>query len=226
MLKQHFFVIKTEKWRILLAMKYIKRILLSIISLCLLGIITAGIYYHVATNGIVLNPARLSISENTLTLLDKDKNLISLGAEANRQAVSSDDIPWHTKQAFIDVEDRRFYKHHGFDQKGIARALLHNLKSRSLKEGASTISQQLIKNSHLSQEKTLKRKLQEWKLTRQLEKKYSKDEILTLYLNTIYFGHNCFGIASAAEYYFDKKPKDLTLAESAMLAGMIKSPNN
>ena len=226
MLKRVFFVIKTEKWQILLAMKYFKRILLTVLCLCLLGIMTALVYYHAATKNVTLNPARLSFNENTLTLLDKDKNLISLGIEANRQAVSSDELPWHTKQAFIDVEDRRFYHHDGFDRKGIARALLHNLKSRSLKEGASTISQQLIKNSHLSQEKTLKRKLQEWKLTKQLEKKYTKDEILTLYLNTIYFGHNCFGIASASEFYFNKKPRDLTLAESAMLAGMIKSPNN
>lgn len=207
-------------------MKTLKRILLITLSLCLIGITTALIYYHVATKDVTLNPSRLTINENMLTLLDKDKNLISLGAKANRQAVTTEEIPWHTKQAFIDVEDRRFYKHHGFDGKGIVRALLHNIKSRSLKEGASTISQQLIKNSHLSQEKTLKRKLQEWKLTKQLEKKYSKEDILTLYLNTIYFGHNCFGIASASEFYFDKKPKDLTLAESAMLAGLIKSPNN
>lgn len=207
-------------------MKILKRITICALSLCLIGIISAFIYYKYATKDVKLIPEKLSLYESHLTLYDSNQNLIPLGIEANRQSVSAKEIPWHTKQAFIDVEDRRFYKHKGFDTKGIARAMLHNVKSHSLKEGASTISQQLIKNSHLSQEKTLKRKLREWKLTRQLEKRYNKDEILTMYLNTIYFGHNCFGIASASEFYFNKKVEDLSLAESAILAGMIKSPNN
>ena len=207
-------------------MKTLKRISICALALCLVGIISAFIYYKLATKDVTLIPERLTLHESNLTLYDSDNNLIPLGTEANRQTVSKEEIPWHTKQAFIDVEDRRFYKHGGFDVKGIARAMLHNLKSHSLKEGASTISQQLIKNSHLTQEKTFTRKLREWKLTRQLEKMYSKDEILTMYLNTIYFGHNCFGIASASEFYFNKKPAELTIAESAMLAGIIKSPNN
>lgn len=94
-----------------------------------------------------------------------------------------------------------------------------------MKEGASTISQQLIKNTHLSGEKTLKRKMIEWKLTRALEKEYSKDEILEMYLNTIYFGSNAYGIAQASEVYFGKAPSELTLEESAALAGLIKAPS-
>ena len=135
-------------------------------------------------------------------------------------------MPLHVKQAFLNTEDRRFYQHHGFDYKRIAKACLNNAKSRSFKEGASTISQQLIKNTHLSQEKTLKRKLQERKLTKILEKNYTKDEILELYLNTIYFGHNCFGITSASQFYFDKLPSELTLSEGAILAGLVKYPNH
>ena len=207
-------------------MKILKRLLISILSICLLGIISAFIYYKFATKDVRLDASRLLFNESNFSIFAADGHLIPLGLEANRQAVAPKDIPWHTKQAFIDVEDKRFYTHHGFDQKGIARAILHNAKARSFKEGASTISQQLIKNTHLSQEKTLKRKLCEWKLTRQLENTYTKEEILTLYLNTIYFGHSCFGIASASNFYFDKQPQDLTIAESAMLAGMIKAPNH
>ena len=207
-------------------MKTFKHISLSILAFCLTIFLGLLIYYHIATKDVALNSSLLTFNERNLTIVDKDFNLIPLGITANEEAVHFEDIPLHTKLAFIDVEDRRFYKHHGFDGKGIARAMLRNVKSHTFKEGASTISQQLIKNSHLTQEKTLKRKLQEGKLTKELEKKYSKNEILTLYLNTIYFGDNCFGLTSAAEYYFNKKPQQLTLAESAMLAGMIKSPNN
>lgn len=126
----------------------------------------------------------------------------------------------------MDTEDKGFFKHNGFDIKRMAKAALKNMRARSFKEGASTISQQLIKNTHLSQEKTIKRKLKEIKLTRKLEKKYSKNEILEKYLNTIYFGHNCFGLESASEFYFGKQPQDLTLSDAAILAGLVKSPNN
>ncbi len=220
------FVIKMQKWKILCKMKILKRILICTLSLCLIGITSTFLYYKITTKDVSLCPEKLILQENNLSIYDCDKKLINVNALSRRPTVTPDEIPRHTKQAFIDVEDKRFYSHGGFDYKGIVRAMLHNAKSRSFKEGASTISQQLIKNSHLSQEKTLKRKLKEWKLTRQLEEKYTKEEILTTYLNTIYFGHSCFGIASAADFYFGKQTQELTLAESAMLAGMIKSPNN
>lgn len=136
------------------------------------------------------------------------------------------EIPTHTKNAFIAIEDKRFYKHSGVDYHGLIRATVNNIKSFSLKEGASTITQQLIKNTHLSNEKTLKRKLKEIKLAQQLEKEYSKDEILEKYLNTIYFGDNCYGITSAALHYFNKSPNQLNLNESAMLAGIVKAPSH
>lgn len=207
-------------------MKIVKRIIAYSLILCLIGITGGFIYYIFATKNIQLDPKRLTLQEQNIILLDSKQNPILLGLESKNQCVASEEIPQHTKQAFIDVEDKRFYRHNGFDVKGIARAIWHNTKSLSFKEGASTISQQLIKNSHLSQEKTLKRKLQEWKLTKQLEKKYGKEEILAKYLNTIYFGHSCFGIASASEFYFNKQVNQLSLSESAMLAGMVKSPNN
>lgn len=148
-----------------------------------------------------------------------------ISAFSGDTAVSEDEeIPSFVKNAFIAVEDRRFYKHNGIDKKALMRAMWNNIKSFSLKEGASTISQQLIKNTHLTNEKTLKRKLIEFKLTRQLEKNYSKDEILEMYLNTIYFGKNSYGITSAAKNYFNVNVSDLSLSQAAVLAGLIKAP--
>lgn len=131
----------------------------------------------------------------------------------------------YTYKAFVSVEDKRFYTHNGIDYKRVAGAILHNLKSGGYKEGASTISQQLIKNTHLNNNKTLSRKANEMLLARELEKNYSKHDILEMYLNTIYFGRNAYGIESASNVYFNKSAKDLTVSESAVLAGMIKAPN-
>lgn len=139
--------------------------------------------------------------------------------------VSLEQIPKHTQQCFIAIEDKLFYSHNGLNYKRIIGAMINNLKSFSFKEGASTISQQLIKNTHLSNDKTIKRKINEIKLTKQLEKNFSKDEILEYYLNIIYFGDNCYGIENASEHYFSKPVSKLSLDESAILAGIIKSPN-
>ena len=135
------------------------------------------------------------------------------------------DIPSHVKDAFVAIEDKRFYSHNGIDKKGLFRAFYNNLKTFYFREGGSTISQQLIKNTHLSNEKTLKRKLVELKLAKKLENKYSKNQILEMYLNTIYFGNNCYGITSASLTYFNKKPSELSLNESAVLAGLINAPS-
>lgn len=207
-------------------MKLIKKIIgLLLLALIALGLVAFGCYLA-TTKNVSLIPEKLLLNEKSIVLYDENLSPVQHVAGHLKQTVKISDIPEHTKQAFISVEDKRFYKHNGFDLKGIVRAALHNLKAGSFKEGASTISQQLIKNTHLSQEKTLKRKLREWKLTKQLEKRYTKDEILEKYLNTIYFGHNCFGITSAADFYFGKKPSELSLSDSAILAGLVKSPNN
>lgn len=183
-------------------------------------------YYLAVTKNIALQHDKLVFNEKMITVLDKDGDTLqSAYAISARQSIPLEEIPRHTQNAFIATEDKRFYKHNGFDYYRIGGAILRNLKAGGFREGASTISQQLIKNTHLTQEKTVKRKLQEWKLTKELEKRYSKEQILEKYLNTIYFGHNCFGISSAADFYFHKKTQDLTLAESAILAGLVKSPN-
>lgn len=174
----------------------------------------------------------LNFDKNKLINLEKtvdfyDNNDAFLFNSSNGQAVEKiENIPTHTQNAFIAIEDKRFYKHSGVDYKGLLRATFNNLTSLSFKEGASTISQQLIKNTHLSNEKTLKRKVAEVKLAKQLEKELSKREILEIYLNTIYFGNGCYGIKNASKYYFDKSPSQLTLNESAILAAIIKAPSN
>lgn len=137
---------------------------------------------------------------------------------------SIDELPSFLPNAFIAVEDKRFYKHGGIDVRALIRAAKNNIISGSFKEGGSTITQQLIKNTHLSGEKTFKRKLRELKLTLQAEKTLSKKEILYYYLTTIYFGENCYGIESAAQNYFGKHAENLNLNECAALAATVKSP--
>ena len=207
------------------------KLLRKLIWICFLAIVALALialgYYFAVTKNVALREEKLLFSNKNFTVYAADMQPISASATfTGKQTVPIVEIPQKTRLAFVDTEDKRFFAHGGFDIKRIGKAILNNAKAKSFKEGASTISQQLIKNTHLSQEKTLKRKLQEWKLTRALEKKYTKDEILEKYLNTIYFGHNCFGLRAASEFYFGKKPNELTLADSAILAGLVKSPNN
>ncbi len=220
-------MLKPGKTQILPLMKLIKKILWLFLLLLLLATAAGVGYYYAVTKNTALHPEKLELNEKTITLYDKNMHSVrNVSAFAVGETVKITQIPKMTQITFINTEDKRFYTHHGFDIRRIGKAVWNNLKSLSFKEGASTISQQLIKNTHLSQEKTVKRKLKEWKLTKQLEKEYSKEEILEKYLNTIYFGHSCFGLRSASEFYFGKAPDQLTLADSAILAGLVKSPNN
>ena len=139
--------------------------------------------------------------------------------------VKLQDIPESLQQAVVAVEDRKFYNHWGFDMEGIFRASLVNLQYGEVKEGASTITQQLVKNLFLSQEQTMGRKAEEFVLAMDMELNYSKDDILELYLNTIYFGSGYYGIKEASEGYFGKEPAMLTLPEAAMLAGIPNAPS-
>lgn len=148
---------------------------------------------------------------------EKEKNI--------RPYVLLEDMPNYLVQAIIAVEDVRFYSHSGYDLSSIFRATAHNVESGEIEEGASTITQQLAKNLFLTQEQSFTRKLEELFLAMNIEKHFSKNKILELYLNTIYFGSNFYGVESAAEGYFGKKPKELTLAESAMLAGLPNAPS-
>ena len=142
----------------------------------------------------------------------------------DKKVVSNSSLNEHTLNAFISIEDKRFYEHNGYDLKRMIKAGLVNLKSGSKSQGASTITQQLVKNILLNSEKTYSRKFKEVLLSVKTEKNFSKDQILNMYLNSIYFGSNAYGIESASNLYFDKPACDLTINESAILAGIIKSP--
>lgn len=158
---------------------------------------------------------------------DADGNRIgALYTLHERKYTPLSDIPEHVTAAFIAAEDQRFYSHSGVDIKRVFGALWHDLKTRSLEQGASTITQQLIKLTHLTSEKTLSRKAQEAVLAKRLEKQLTKDEILEAYLNIVYFGNGAYGLGTAAKAYFGKEVEELTLAEGALLAGVIKSPSN
>ena len=150
----------------------------------------------------------------------------SLYGSENRIYVPLENIPTRVQQAFIAAEDQRFYEHHGVDVVRLFGALWHDIRTMSLEQGASTITQQLIKLTHLSGEKTLSRKAQEAVLALQLERQMDKDDILERYLNVVYFGRGAYGIEAAANSYFGKSAGELTLAEGALLAGVIKSPSN
>ncbi|HWP97038.1 MAG TPA: PBP1A family penicillin-binding protein [Syntrophomonadaceae bacterium] len=147
-------------------------------------------------------------------------------AEQNRISVQIDEITPSFRQAIIAVEDKNFYHHHGIDVEGLARALYANLRAGSIVEGGSTITQQTAKKLFLSDEKTIWRKVKELYYAMKLERKYSKDEILALYCNTIYFGHGAYGVEVAARTFFGKSASDLTLAESALLAGLPNWPGH
>lgn len=142
-----------------------------------------------------------------------------------KKIIPLDDISPSLQQAIITMEDRKFYTHSGFDWEGILRASLINLQKGEIEEGASTITQQLAKNLFLSQEQNWSRKAEELAFAIQLENNFTKEEIFSLYLNTIYFGSNAYGIDEASHIYFDKTPMTLTLAEAAMLAGVIPAPS-
>lgn len=170
-----------------------------------------------------LREDKLVIEKINLQITDKDNKAIELPSEYDNYADESE-IPEKLKNAFVALEDKRFYSHHGLDFLRIGKAALNNLRSGSLKEGASTISQQLIKNTHLSSEKSFRRKLSEARLALKLERKYTKDEILTMYLNMLYFGSGEYGVKNAAKRFFGKELNLLNNAECAMLAGIVKSP--
>ncbi len=140
-------------------------------------------------------------------------------------AVPQHELPGYVPKAFIAIEDRRFYSHHGVDPLGIMRALAADILRRGASQGGSTITQQLAKNLFLTQERTVSRKLQEMVLALWLEHKFSKAQIIELYLNRVYFGAGAYGIEAAAQRYFAKSARHLTLAEAALLAGLVQSPS-
>jgi 1A family penicillin-binding protein len=168
-----------------------------------------------------LSPPRMPIASE---VYDQDRKLITTFYLQNRSPVTIDDVPPFLIRAILAVEDHRFYQHHGINPGRIMKALLYDITHRSWEQGASTITQQLAKNAYLDQERTLLRKLKELFYTIKLELQLSKDQILELYLNQIYFGHGAYGLKIAAQTYFHKELSRLSQAEMALLAGLPKGP--
>ncbi len=169
---------------------------------------------------------RLATVETSYIYDRHGNEITALHEEQNRIVVSLEDVPLHVRQAFIAIEDERFYGHFGFDITGSIRAAYANFQAGAIIQGGSTITQQLAQNAFLTTETTYRRKIQEIWLALQLERNYGKEEILELYLNRIYFGNGAYGVEAAAQTYFGKSVGALTVSEAAMLAGAVRSPNN
>ncbi|EGL83860.1 penicillin-binding protein, 1A family [Caldalkalibacillus thermarum TA2.A1] len=209
-----------ESWLIRF-LKWLTKVLLFtfMMTLCLSSILLFSLLY---LRSQPLPPFQM---QETTVIYSADGDIIDHIHEGqNRTFIPIEELPPYLLQAFIAVEDQRFYQHFGFDLKRIAGAIVANIRNRSYVEGASTITQQLARNLYLDHSKTWERKLKEALYTIQLELHLSKTEILEHYLNQIYFGHSAYGVEAAANLYFGKSARELTLAESALLAGIPKGP--
>lgn len=201
--------------------KFIRRLIsFTIKSLILMAVAIGALAIYLS-----LQSLPVSKVEQTYQMLDLNNEVIDSGINGqNKQIITLEEMSPYLINATLAIEDQRFYKHIGLDFKSIARAAVVNLEHMSKVQGAGTITQQLARNLYLSHERTWKRKVKEMMYAVQLEFKYSKEEILEKYLNQIYYGHSTYGIEAAAELFFGKHAKDLTLAESALLAGVPKGP--
>lgn len=211
---------KTNKKR-----KVIKGIVIGILAvfgLCFVAVGGTFLYFYSNTE---LDTNKVTGNNLGVAIYDKYDNVLETSANSDKKLVKIHELPAYVTDAFISVEDKNFYKHNGIEPYRIVKAGMVNLLNKGKVQGASTITQQLIKNTLLSPEKTYTRKAKEIVLAMKLEKELTKDEILQEYLNTIYFGENCYGIENASEFYFGVSAKDLTLEQSATLAGLINAPN-
>ena len=201
-----------------------KAALIVAVPLALVVLVFTGIMVSYLIGTPKLDPAALEAVEASYIFDRKDREVVQLHAAENRIVLPIEEIPEQVQEAFIAIEDERFRKHRGFDIIGFGRAIVVNIRERSFSQGASTITQQLIRNTLLGQEKTIKRKVQEMWLAIRLERIKSKDEIMEMYLNRICFGNAVYGVEAASLAYFNKSVNKLDLAETALLAGIVRSP--
>lgn len=199
----------------------------ALIALAVLALgLTAGYFIFDVPSWQHLDISKIIAVQQTGVIYDRYGEAVSaLKGSEDRTVIALSTLPEHVKNAFIAAEDLRFYRHPGFDVVRIFGAVAANLRSRGYSEGASTITQQLVKLSHLSSEKTIARKLEEIYLALQLEAMYSKDEILEMYLNYVYFGRGAYGVEAAAQAYFGCGASELSAAQAAALAATIKAPS-
>lgn len=211
-----------EKKKRLVVKKKVKWAFYLLCSLLLAGIIG---YVGILVGGKLVVDDEKLILDATTRIETPDGEIISKIYNENRSIVSIEDVPEHVQKAFVSIEDHRFYEHSGIDFRSVMRAAYKDIIAMSKVEGASTITQQLAKNLFLYNDKTWLRKAKEAMAAVYLERKLSKDEILELYVNEIYFGRGLYGVETASEYFFSKSIKDVTIAEGALLAGLAKGPN-
>ncbi|MBN6204849.1 PBP1A family penicillin-binding protein [Ralstonia pickettii] len=202
--------------------KKLKWSLIAIVSVIVLGLI--GYAFLIYFGSLVVDEDKLLL-DLTTTIETNDGEVIAEIYNENRSYAAIEYIPSHVKDAYVAIEDRRFYDHEGINVKSVMRAVYRNIIAMSKVEGASTITQQLAKNLFLYNDKTWSRKIKEAMAAIYLERNLTKAEILELYMNEIYFGHGIYGIATAANFYFSKDVSELSIAEGAMLAGLAKAPN-
>lgn len=205
-----------------------RKIINCIILLVLIGVGTViGTLVYASMNLPAWDPQQLTGVSSTILYDDKGEVCATLHAGENRTEIELDKVPKNLINAFIAIEDQDFYHHHGVNYKGIIRAVWSNIRSGDLTgQGASTITQQLARKAFLTDDKRVERKLKEIVLAYKLEANYSKDEILTMYLNKIYFGGGAYGVEAASKTFFGKDVNELNLEECALLAGLVQSPNN
>ncbi|WP_066287991.1 transglycosylase domain-containing protein [Bacillus sp. FJAT-29937] len=201
--------------------KHITQIAMLAILTFVLGTILFFAFIAVTAN---VETLKEGLKQSTV-IYDKNEDVASSLATNRSEGIAIEEIPDYVKNAVVAIEDERFYKHNGFDVKGIARSFFKNIFAGRITGGGSTITQQLTKNALLTSEKTYKRKIEELFLAVEIEKKYKKDEILQMYLNQVYFGSGAWGIDQAANKYFNKGASSLTISESALLAGLLQAPS-
>jgi penicillin-binding protein 1A len=198
------------------------------------GAMVIGLWSVIALAGIIAYYAsqlppidQLAVPKRppNIAILANDGTLLANRGETGGRAVALKELPKYLPQAFVAIEDRRFYEHLGIDPVGIGRAISRNVTQRGLTQGGSTITQQLAKNLFLTQERTVSRKIQEAILALWLERRYSKTQILELYLNRVYFGAGAYGVEAAAQRYYGKTAREVTLPEAAVLAGLVQAPS-
>ena len=202
-------------------MKHLTQILLLILLVVVLGTIA---YFGWLASRANVESLKQGLSQPTV-IYDKDGEIASNVATNRTKGIAINNVPKYVPNAVVAIEDERFYQHGGFDIQGIARAFFGNLFAGRVTAGGSTLTQQLAKNALLSPERTYKRKAEELFLAVKIEKVYTKDEILQMYLNQVYFGSGAWGIANASKKYFNKDINEVTISEAAMLAGLLHSPN-
>ena len=202
---------------------WIKPLLLFV--LVILGVIAGYVFYCWLTLPDISKAIERTRLPATTILTENGKEIESYGGVYS-DVVYADKIPSYVKDAVISTEDKRFYSHFGFDFVSFFRAMVVNLKSGRYEQGGSTITQQVSKNLFLTPQKSVRRKVQELLLSFWLEKKFTKDQILTLYLNRVYMGAGTYGFEAASQKFFHKSSNDVNLMEAAILAGVLKAPAN